>query len=368
MAEPGDHENRSEPEGSLLRDLAHELRDALSPVSASLDLARLRNFDADTARAVADRIERALQRAFATLDAFVLAEQCEKGTLELESATIGVNDILQGARERLDQELRDRCVFVPCPARTAVQADLRRSAEVLDAVVCHAGALARAGSPVEVRAQTAGLTAEIHVTASHDEHVDPGEDWFRSLRAPHRGGMALRTARCIMRLQRGSLEVVRAAAGQYHFVLRFAASQGFAEAPSSHDPPRAAAAGSPQGITRLIIVDDSAEVRRAYREALVPLGYNVTEAADAQQALIALEATAPHVALIDIHLPQVNGYRLAQAIRARTGSAVRLIMLSGMALDATTRRLSREAGFDECVDKMAGPLALHRLLQQTGTG
>lgn len=366
MAEPGDQGLWSESDGSLLRELAHELRDALSPVRASLDLARLRNFDADTSRSVAERIERALQRAFTTLDAFVLAEQCEKGTLELESVTTGVNDILQGARELLDKELRDRCVFVPCTARSAVHADLRRSAEAVDALVRHASALARTGSVVEVRAYTGEGRSEIHVVASHDARVDSGEDWFRSFRAGHHARMALRTARCIMVLQRGSLEVVRPATDKYDFVLCFPAAQEVADAARGRGEPQAPAAATGRDSTRLMIVDDSAEVRRAYREALVPLGYSVTEAADAEQALSILDATAPNVALIDIHLPQINGYRLAQTIRARAGSAVRLVMLSGMALDATTRRLSREAGFDDCVDKMAGPLALHRLVQGTG--
>jgi CheY-like chemotaxis protein len=50
-------------------------------------------------------------------------------------------------------------------------------------------------------------------------------------------------------------------------------------------------------------------------------------------------------------------------MKARTGSAIRLIMLSAMTMDTPTRRASREAGFDDCLDKMAGPLELHRLLQ-----
>jgi DNA-binding response OmpR family regulator len=69
------------------------------------------------------------------------------------------------------------------------------------------------------------------------------------------------------------------------------------------------------------------------------------------------------VALIDIHLPGMNGYRLAQALKARARSGVRLVMLSGMTLDDTTLRLSRTAGFDDCIDKAAGPKALHALLQ-----
>jgi CheY-like chemotaxis protein len=58
----------------------------------------------------------------------------------------------------------------------------------------------------------------------------------------------------------------------------------------------------------------------------------------------------------------MNGYRLAQAIRARVGAAIYLVMLSGMALDAVTRELAREAGFDDCLDKMSGPIALRELL------
>ena len=112
----------------------------------------------------------------------------------------------------------------------------------------------------------------------------------------------------------------------------------------------------------ILIVDDSREVRRAYREALVALGYRVIEAADADLALRALDEANPQVALIDIHLPRMNGYRLAQTIRARAGAAIYLVMLSGMALDAVTRDLAREAGFDECLDKMAGPIALRELL------
>jgi len=42
------------------------------------------------------------------------------------------------------------------------------------------------------------------------------------------------------------------------------------------------------------------------------------------------------------------------------------VMLSGMALDAITRQLAREAGFDDCLDKMAGSIALRDLLAAAG--
>lgn len=211
----------AEPERSLRRQLAHELRNALSPLASAVDLARLRGFDAEASRLLAEKVERALHRAQLILDRFVVAE----------------------------------------PGGAAVE-------------------------------------------AQHD-----------SARQPSTG------------------------------------------------EPRSSAAAGPEGASRILIVDDSVEVRRTYREALVALGYAVTEAADAEQALSVVESDPPDVALIDVHLQGTNGFRLVQSIRGRSGGSIRLVMFSGMAVDTATEHLAREAGFDDCLDKMAGPIALRDLIE-----
>jgi len=214
MSDPSDDgRDRNRPP---IQQLAHELRNALSPLASLVDLARLRGFDVESSRLLAEKVERAMGRAQAILDSFVRGE--------------------------------------------------RREAE------------------------------------GRDTQPPPS---------------------------------------------------------AARQPPGSANAGS---ASHILIVDDSVEVRRSYREALVAHGFTVTEAADAEQALNALLDRSPDVALIDIHLPGVNGYRLAQAIRGRSGTPIYLVMLSGMTLDAATRDLARKAGFDECLDKMAGPVALRELL------
>jgi CheY-like chemotaxis protein len=232
-------------------------------------------------------------------------------------------------------------------------------------VLQHTGASAPRGSVVEVRS-LGGVEPQIRVRSSVDPANRPGEEWFTGYGARN-ARMALRTARRIMSLQGGGLELLRCNDEQCEceFVLRFAAAR--AETEARHQDARPQQAQAPQPRTsraaeRILLVEDSYEVRRAYREALVTLGYTVLEAADAEQALSGLEGTTPDVVLIDIHLPRMNGYRLAQTIRARVGEGIYLVMLSGMALDAVTRGLAQEAGFDDCLDKMAGPLALRELL------
>jgi CheY-like chemotaxis protein len=220
---------------------------------------------------------------------------------------------------------------------------------------------------VEVRIGGTGAQPRIRVRGSVDQGVAPGGEWFESWRAGE-AAMPLRTARCLMRLQRGDLELVTGNRGEWELVMSFAGDGVQAEEPGREPlPPPPAEPARPEPLSatagkNILIVDDSREVRRAYREALVALGYRVVEAADGEQALRALDEDTPDVALIDIHLPRINGYRLAQAIRARGGAAIYLVMLSGMALDALTRQLAREAGFDDCLDKMSGPIALRDLL------
>jgi len=361
-------DTRAEGGGSLMRELAHELRDALSPLASSADLARLRKFDPESARLLAEKVERGLRRALALLDAFVLADQCERGSLPLQVQTVRLQEILDGARSAVGAS--DRFTFEAADGAVPVRADRARSAEVLAAILQHAVAIMAPGERVEVRTAGSATSPEIRVCGRVSPGNMPGDEWFASYRGGN-GRMALRTAQRILSAQGGALDLLRESDGRFALVARFAAAQSQPEAKHQQALPQRTDASYPGRAAsemkkRILIVEDSPEVRRAYREALVALGYTVLEAADAEQALSSLEATRPEVALIDIHLPRMNGYRLAQAIRTRLGAAIYLVMLSGMALDPVTRGLAHEAGFDDCLDKMAGPVALRELLEGGG--
>jgi CheY-like chemotaxis protein len=355
---------RAEIGPSLIRELAHELRDALSPLASSADLARLRKFDPEVSRMLAEKVERGLRRAERILDTFLLAEQCESGSLPLQLRPVQLSQLLQGARDALGGG--GRYNFVADEAGATVRADQARSVQALVAVLQHVAAIAAQDRPLQVHATGTATQPQIRVRGWLNPGNVPGEEWFNSYRGSD-GRMALRTARGIMALQGGGLDLLRQRDGEFELVMQFAGEKKQAEAqPEALMPGRAEPQRQPtarKSPKRILIVDDNPEVRRTYSEALAALGYSVAEAADAEQMLTALEAGQPDVALIDIHLPRMNGYRLARAIRARVGTAIYLVMLSGTALDSVTRELAREAGFDDCLDKMAGPIALRELLE-----
>jgi CheY-like chemotaxis protein len=351
---------------SLLRELAHELRDALSPIRPALDLLRLRNFDAEASKSAAQRVERGLERALATIDAFVIAEQCENGTAALARTPASLQQLMVHAHEALDPATRGRCALPAAPASAVVRVDVDRSVQVLSSMMEQAAAMAVAATPIELSTLVHKSTAEVHVVFAVDAQASaPDERWFEGFRARGKGHMALRTARYLMRAQQGELSLATPAAGRAALVARFdAAANEAATMPARRTAaPSGANSDAAAGAVRVLIVDDSPDVRRAYREGLTALGYAVSEMPDAEQALHALAALAPRVALIDIHLPGMNGYQLARQLRSRGGEPICLVMLSGMTLDATMLSLSKSAGFDDCFDKAAGPRALHALLR-----
>jgi CheY-like chemotaxis protein len=77
---------------------------------------------------------------------------------------------------------------------------------------------------------------------------------------------------------------------------------------------------------RVLIVDDHQPFRVVAREMLESAGYVVTgEAGDAAEALAAIAANAPDAVLLDVQLPDRDGFAVAQAVTAGDGPAVVLI-------------------------------------------
>src|SRR6202049_3749305 len=195
---------------SLVRELAHELRDALSPIRAAIDLLRLRNFDAEVSSRVAEKVDRGLDCALAAVDAFVAADHCENGTLSVAVAPASLHQIVEAARTALAPLFAgrsQRCEFAPSAPGVEALADAAKSLQVISAMLEQASAVAPPRSVIEVRAADGQSGPEIHVSFSIATPDFVDVDWFESYRGRARGSrMALRTARHVMSLQRGSLD------------------------------------------------------------------------------------------------------------------------------------------------------------------
>jgi CheY-like chemotaxis protein len=94
-------------------------------------------------------------------------------------------------------------------------------------------------------------------------------------------------------------------------------------------------------------------------------GHQVAVAADGRQGVEQALALRPEVALVDIGLPELDGYEVARRVRAALGRDIFLIALTGYGQPHDHRR-AFEAGFDAHLVKPADVEQLHDLLEQVG--
>ncbi len=118
----------------------------------------------------------------------------------------------------------------------------------------------------------------------------------------------------------------------------------------------------------VLIVEDDDDSREMLAELIGMLGCRALRAGNAAQALEHAEKSAPDLALIDIGLPEVDGYEVARRLRAHPrGKLMRLVALTGYS-DLSVREAASAAGFDDFVVKPVLPEALENLLKGKGVG
>ena len=118
--------------------------------------------------------------------------------------------------------------------------------------------------------------------------------------------------------------------------------------------------GKPARGPLVLLVDDDAQVREVVRINLEMEGYAVREAANAEDGLAALEDEAPDLILLDVMMPQVDGWEMLRRVQERHGvGSIPVVMFSGQ-LDAGAEAVQRGAqGF------VGKPFDLRALIEQT---
>ena|SRR5215216_1050713 len=120
--------------------------------------------------------------------------------------------------------------------------------------------------------------------------------------------------------------------------------------------------GKPARGPMVLVVDDDAQVREVVRINLEMEGYAVREAANAEEGLAVLEEDAPDLILLDVMMPQVDGWEMLRRVQERHGiGSIPVVMFSGK-LDEAARAEAAERGAQGFVGK---PFDLRSLIEQT---
>ena len=114
---------------------------------------------------------------------------------------------------------------------------------------------------------------------------------------------------------------------------------------------------------RVLVADDNRDAAESLADVMRELGGDVSLAYDGEQAVELARVIQPDLALVDIGMPKLDGYQVAQRIRSEAGArALKLVALSGWD-QVDDRRRARAAGFDEHLVKPAELDKLRALLE-----
>jgi two-component system KDP operon response regulator KdpE len=124
------------------------------------------------------------------------------------------------------------------------------------------------------------------------------------------------------------------------------------------------------GIPRVLVVDDEAPIRKFLRISLSAESFEVIEAADGAEALRLIESKEPHIVILDLGLPDIEGEELIQAVRAVSG--VPIIVLSIRAAEqqkiaafeaGASDYVTKPFSMGELIARMRAHLRVHRPIE-----
>jgi signal transduction histidine kinase/ActR/RegA family two-component response regulator len=358
-----DAEAANRAKDDFLAMLGHELRNPLAAIgNAAQILDRVGPADETAARASAV-IHRQVRHLAGLVDDLLDAARVSTGKIILRTTAVELGAALRrmvGTLASPRQPMRVEAESV------WVSADETRLDQIIGNLLSNALKYTPAGGEVRARVGVDGAEAVLEVQDTGDgipaallPHVF--EPFVQGERTPDRtrGGLGLGLAlvKRLVEMHGGS---VRAASGGPGRGSTFTVRLPRIATPVAAPP----AAGRPTAFTprRVLIVEDNADAREVLRMALTLDGHEVHEAADGAGGLAAALRLRPDVVLVDVGLPGLDGYEVAQQIRANErDSRMLLVALTGYG-QAEDRRRALAAGFDVHLVKPVAPERLAEVL------
>ena len=357
----------------FLATLAHELRNPLAPLRSAGQLLKMTGISEAQGRWAREIIERQIQHMVRLIDDLMDVSRITLGQINLrqEKVNLGavITDALDASRPTIEAGGHSLDVHLP-PAPLYVEGDSTRLSQVFQNLLNNAAKYTPTGGRIElsatrsnrevlvsVRDNGVGVAKEVQ-TRIFDlfTRVDPSE----SIKVSGLGiGLAL--AKQLVERHHGRIEVQSAGAGQgSEFIVALPLSAPHL-LPSGQSNGGASDKSSPE-VRRVLVVDDNRDAADSLAMLLQASGCEVSVAFNGVEALELLETARPEIVLLDIGMPDMDGYDVARRMRAApSGQEIFLVALTGWG-QVEDKRRAVAAGFNEHVTKPLDPTLLGPLL------
>ena len=334
----------------FLATLSHELRNPLEAIRIALEL-----MESGTNRDHAQQIiKRQVAQVIHLVDDLMDISRIERGKILLQKTHFDLADALNFALETIRSLSKEgeRQILVSLPEKPIyVEADFTRISQIFLNLLHNAVKYTKSGGTIRLTAEGRGNQAIVSVkdtgigiTAEMLANIfETFAQLENKLQSSGGGlGIGLGLVKKLVELHGGTINALSEGLGKgSEFVVRLPMAAGQSAKISA--APKASDSGRSKK-ERILVVDDhmdSAEVLKIY---LTHEGYTVVIANDGESAIQLAQVHQPDIALLDIGLPNKDGYQVARELR-ETLPDIKLIAISGWGQEEYKRR-STEAGFN----------------------
>ena len=360
----------------FLATLAHELRNPLAPIRFAIETLKAGSPPVPAARA-RDVIERQVGQLVRLVDDLLDVSRITTGKMMLRREPHDLARLMTTAVESIMPlaTAADHTLEVELPEAPAyVDGDGARLVQVFANALNNAVKFTPRGGRIWFTAERQSHEAVVRIRDT-GLGIAPGDlprvfDMFQQAepileRSAGGLGIGLTLARRLVEMHEGRIEVRSPGPGQGTEVeIRLPTTTPVDARTIQAANPTVASGRS----LRVLIVEDNLDAAEMLDMAVSILGHSTRVAHDGATALTQAGQFAPDVILLDVGLPVMNGYAVAQALRARPEHhRIHIAAVTGWGQDEDRRR-AREAGFDSHFTKPLAPAALEELLTRVAQG
>lgn len=337
--------------------LAHELRNPLAPISAAAELMSRSDLDRECMRRTSAVIARQVKHMTCLVDDLLDVSRVTRGLVALAKRPLDLSQVVSHAIEQaspLTQARRQHLMVQLAPELTLVMGDSIRLVQVVANLLNNAAKYTPEGGNIVVRTRVDGADVVLEViddgVGMDAALVSHAFDLFAqaevtSDRTLGGLGLGLALVKSLVELHAGSVACQSAGSGSGStFTVRLPCLIDAIDDAAPHASIEPEAPIDSRRL-RILVVDDNVDAAEMLSMLLEAAGYDVFCEHTPRRALERARIELPDVCILDIGLPEMDGYELARRLRAQPETAHALLLaLSGYG-QASDRACSAQAGF-----------------------